>query len=146
MNVIAHRRSADGDTDGVPIVPLDELLARSDFVSLHVPLTESTRNLIGAREFDLMRPGVVLVNTARGAVVDEHALYDALLDGRVGAAALDVFSVEPPVGNPLLDLPTVIVSPHNGGYSDLVTEQTARSAAARIVAGLAPSTAQHKEN
>jgi D-3-phosphoglycerate dehydrogenase len=146
MNVIAHRRSADGDTDGVPIVPLDELLATSDFVSLHVPLTEGTRNLIGAREFDLMRPGMVLVNTARGAVVDEHALYDALLGGRVGAAALDVFSVEPPVGNPLLDLPTVIVSPHNGGYSDLVTEQTARSAAARIVAGLAPLTAQHKEN
>jgi phosphoglycerate dehydrogenase-like enzyme len=142
MDVITHRRSS-GDTDGVPNVSLGELLARSDFVSVHVPLTDGTRGLIGARELAMVRPGMVLVNTARGAVVDEQALYDALVDGRVGAAALDVFSVEPPGRLPLFDLPNVVVSPHNGGYSDLVTEQTARGAAERIVARLS---AQHKEN
>jgi D-3-phosphoglycerate dehydrogenase len=147
MDVIAHRRSAtDEDTDGVRMVSLDELLTSSDFVSLHVPLTDRTRNMIGARELGMVRPGMVLVNTARGAVIDEQALCDALVSGRVGACALDVFSVEPPVGTPLLDLPNVVVSPHNGGYSDLVTERTARGAAARIVAGLAPLPAQHKEN
>lgn len=146
MDVIAHRRSAGDDTDGVPIVPLDELLARSDFISVHVPLTDGTRGLIGARELGLVRAGTVLVNTARGAVVDEQALYDALLAGRVGAAALDVFSTEPPGALPLFELPNVVVSPHNGGYSDLVTERTARGAAERIVAGLVPLPAPHKEN
>jgi phosphoglycerate dehydrogenase-like enzyme len=147
MDVIAHRRSvSDDDSDGVSMVSLDELLTSSDFISLHVPLTDATRGMIGARELALVRPGMVLVNTARGAVVDEQALYDALVAGRVGAAALDVFSVEPPGPSPLFDLPNVVVSPHNGGYSDVVTELTARSAAARIVAGLAPLPAQHKEN
>jgi D-3-phosphoglycerate dehydrogenase len=147
MDVIAHRRSAGTqDSDGVSMVSLDELLTSSDFISVHVPLTDATRGMIGARELALVKPGTVLVNTARGAVVDEQALYDALVDGRIGAAALDVFSVEPPGPMPLFDLPNVVVSPHNGGYSDLVTELTARSAAERIVAGLAPLPAQHKEN
>jgi D-3-phosphoglycerate dehydrogenase len=147
MNVIAHRRSGAGGSDGVPMVGLDELLASADFISLHVPLTEETRGLIGEREFGLMRPDVVLVNTARGAVVDERALHAALVSGKVGACALDVFSVEPPGPSPLFDLPNVVVSPHNGGYSDLVTELTARSAAERIVAGLAPpEVVQNKEN
>jgi D-3-phosphoglycerate dehydrogenase / 2-oxoglutarate reductase len=146
MDVIAHRRSGTQDSDGVSMVSLDELLTSSDFISLHVPLTDATRGMIGARELALVRPGTVLVNTARGAVVDEQALYDALVDGRIGAAALDVFTVEPPGPSPLFDLPNVVVSPHNGGYSDLVTELTARSAVARIVAGLAPLGAQHKEN
>jgi D-3-phosphoglycerate dehydrogenase len=147
MDVIAHRRSGGTqDSDGVSMVSLDELLTSSDFISVHVPLTDATRGMIGARELALVKPGTVLVNTARGAVVDEQALYDALVDGRIGAAALDVFSVEPPGPMPLFDLPNVVVSPHNGGYSDLVTELTARSAAERIVAGLAPLPAQHKEN
>jgi D-3-phosphoglycerate dehydrogenase len=147
MDVIAHRQSTGTqDSDGVSMVSLDELLTSSDFISVHVPLTDATRGMIGARELALVKPGTVLVNTARGAVVDEQALYDALVDGRIGAAALDVFSVEPPGPMPLFDLPNVVVSPHNGGYSDLVTELTARSAAERIVAGLAPLPAQHKEN
>ncbi len=147
MDVIAHRRStATDDTDGVRMVPLDELLATADFISLHVPLTDATRGLLGPAELKLVKPGVVLVNTARGAVVDQDALYAALVDGRIGACALDVFPVEPPGPSPLFDLSNVIVSPHNGGYSDLVTELTARTAAERIVAGLAPLPAQHKEN
>jgi D-3-phosphoglycerate dehydrogenase / 2-oxoglutarate reductase len=147
MNVVAHRRSATGgEVDGVSMLPLDELLSTSDFVSLHVPLTDATRGLIGARELGLLRPGAVLVNTARGAVVDEQALYTALSDGTLGSAAVDVFSTEPPGHLPLFDLPNVIVSPHNGGYSDLVTELTARSAADRIVAGLARLSETHEEN
>jgi D-3-phosphoglycerate dehydrogenase / 2-oxoglutarate reductase len=137
MEVVAHRQSAtSGEVDGVALLPLDELLSTSDFVSLHVPLTDGTRGLIGARELALLPPGAVLVNTARGAVVDEDALYRALSDGTLGAAALDVYSTEPPGHLPVFDLPNVVVSPHNGGYSDLVTQQTARSAADRVVAGL----------
>jgi D-3-phosphoglycerate dehydrogenase len=148
MDVIAHRRSTGtDDTDGVRIVSLDELLTTADFVSLHVPLTDTTRGLLGARELGLMRPGSVLVNTARGAVVDDEALYDALKGGPIGACAIDVFATEPPQRDlPLFDLPNLIVSPHNGGYSDLVTEQTARGAAERIVAGLARLSHQDKEN
>ncbi|WNI16463.1 NAD(P)-dependent oxidoreductase [Actinacidiphila sp. ITFR-21] len=137
MRVLVHRRSAAAvDEPGVRTVPLDELLAASDFVSLHVPLTDATRHLLGAREFGLMRPGVVLVNTARGDVVDERALDDALASGRVAAAALDVFPREPPPPTPLLARRNVVLSPHNGGYSDLVMEQTAAAAVAALADGL----------
>jgi phosphoglycerate dehydrogenase-like enzyme len=137
MDVVVHRRTPGADTDGVRTVGLDELLAVSDFVSLHVPLTERTRHLIGAREFALMKPGTVLVNTARGEVVDERALQDALATGRVAAAALDVFPTEPPPPSGLLDRRDVVLSPHNGGYSDLVMEQTAAAAVDSLLTALA---------
>nr|WP_246400874.1 NAD(P)-dependent oxidoreductase [Jiangella mangrovi] len=130
MDVLVHRRTPDPAADaaaGVRTVGLDELLTASQFVSLHVPLTDHTRHLIGPREIGLM-DGVVLVNTARGEVVDEDALYQGLLDGHVAAAALDVFTDEPPAGSPLLGLRTVVLSPHNGGYSDLVMRRTAAAA------------------
>jgi len=136
MDVIAYRRSAADNGDGVHQVGLDELLARSDFISVHVPLTEQTRSLIGRREFGLMRDGVVLVNTARGAVVDERELYRALVSGKVAACGLDVFENEPPGDSPLLTLPNVVASPHNGGYSDVITNLTALTAARRLIAGL----------
>ncbi len=83
-------------------VPLDELLAQVDALTLHCPLNEHTRNLIGARELALLKPGAFIVNTARGGLIDEQALADALRDGHLGGAATDVLSVEPPVnGNPL---------------------------------------------
>ena len=103
--------------DGVEAVSLDELLRRSDIVTLHVPLNHSTQVLVGARELALLRPGAILVNTSRGGVVDEAALYTALTDGRLRAAALDVFSNEPPIGTPLLDLPNVVLTPHTAGLS-----------------------------
>lgn len=129
MRVLVHRRSGVAvDEPGVQVVPLDELLAASDYLSLHVPLTDETRHLLGAREFGLMKRGVVLVNTARGEVVDERALDAALACGGVAAAALDVFPQEPPPPTPLLVRRNVVLSPHNGGYSDIVMEQTAAAA------------------
>ena len=95
--------------------PFDEVLARADHLSLHCPLTEETRGLIGAREFGLMRRNAVLINCARGGIVDEQALLAALTTRRIAGAALDVLAVEPPVaGNPLLDLdlPNLLITPH----------------------------------
>jgi glycerate dehydrogenase len=95
--------------------PFEEVLRHSDVLTLHLPLTESTRNLIGAAEFGLMKPSALLINTARGGVVDEAALLDALQQGRLAGAGTDVLAAEPPrQGNPLLDvdLPNLIVTPH----------------------------------
>ncbi|MFF4600708.1 NAD(P)-dependent oxidoreductase [Amycolatopsis sp. NPDC001319] len=137
MDVVVARRSAEPITDeGVRSVSVAELLALSDFVSVHVPLTEQTRGLLGAAELAAMRPGAVLVNTARGAVVDEAALYDALVSGHLAAAGLDVWSSEPPTDRKLLELPTVVASPHNGGYSDLTTRLTALTAVDRLIEGV----------
>jgi len=93
--------------------PLDELLVESDIVSLHVPATPATNNLLDDRRLALLRPGAVIVNTARGSLVDDAALIAALRRGQVAAAALDVFTTEPlPVDHPLLALPNVVVTPH----------------------------------
>lgn len=104
-------RPAAGDR-----LPLGELLPQVDVLSLHCPLTEQTRQMIGARELALMKPHALLINTARGGLVDEQALADALRAGHLGGAAFDVLSEEPPrQGNPLLagDIPRLIVTPHN---------------------------------
>src|SRR5690606_37283952 len=97
-------------------VPLDELLAQVDVLSLHCPLTEQTRNLIGARELALLKPGALLIYTARGGLVDEQALANALRSGHLGGAASDVLTEEPPRnGNPLLapDIPRLILTSHS---------------------------------
>jgi glycerate dehydrogenase len=110
MNVVA---TGSKPRDG--LVALDELLARSDVISLHCPLTDATRKLIGPRELGLMKSDAILINTARGGLVDEAALADALLNGRIGGAGIDVLPEEPPRnGNILLDLdlPNLIVTPH----------------------------------
>jgi phosphoglycerate dehydrogenase-like enzyme len=117
----------------VEAVALDTLLAAADVVSLHVPLLRTTRGLIGARELALMRPGAILVNTARGGVVDEAALVDALEHGRLRAAALDVFADEPPVGSRLLSLPNVVLSPHVAGLSIRSVSEMSRSATSSVI-------------
>ncbi len=94
--------------------PLDQLLAEADFVSLHVPLTESTRHLIGARELSRMKPTAILINTARGPVVDEEALVAALKAGVIAGAGLDVYEQEPLVHPGLVELPNVVLLPHVG--------------------------------
>jgi D-3-phosphoglycerate dehydrogenase / 2-oxoglutarate reductase len=114
-------------------VGLDVLLTASDVVSLHVPLLPTTRGLIGARELALMRPGAILVNTARGEVVDEGALADALESGRLRAAALDVFANEPPTASRLLALPNVVLSPHIAGISTTSVRDMTRHATASVI-------------
>jgi D-3-phosphoglycerate dehydrogenase len=113
-------------------VGLEELLRNSDFVSIHIPLTESTRCLIGQREISMMKPGAVLVNTSRGAVVDEKALAEALKAGRIGGACLDVFEKEPPVGSPILECPNTVLTPHIGASTAEAQREAALIIAEKI--------------
>jgi glycerate dehydrogenase len=110
--MVANRMGGEREPDRID---LHEMLAQVDVLSLHCPLTPATRNLIAARELALMRPDALLINTARGGLVDAEALAQALRAGRIGGAAIDVLTQEPPVdGSPLLapDLPNLIVTPH----------------------------------
>jgi D-3-phosphoglycerate dehydrogenase len=104
---------------GVELVSLDELLARSDFITVHTPKTKETTKLLGKQAFHKMKPGIRLINCARGGIVDEAALYEAIKEGKVAAAALDVFETEPPPADfPLRDLPNVILTPHLGASTE----------------------------
>lgn len=126
MRVLAyspHLSEMDAVESGAERVGLDELLERSDVVTIHLVLSESTRHIVDARGLARMKPSAVLVNTSRGALVDETALVAALRDRRIAGAALDVFDVEPlPAGHPFTELDNVILSPHSGGF----TEETYR--------------------
>jgi D-3-phosphoglycerate dehydrogenase / 2-oxoglutarate reductase len=120
MRVLAYDPFvAAGDVpDGVVMCELDVLLGSSEFVSLHVPLTEPTRGMLGRREFDLIRPGAMVINVARGEVIDLDAMYAALQEGRVAGAALDTFEREPPeLTHPIYRDPRVILTPHRVGLS-----------------------------
>ena len=113
-NVIAYSRSQVSDPAIDAQVSLEQLLQEADIVSLHCPLTDQTRGLIGQAQLALMKKAAILINTARGAVVDSAALAAALKDGRIAGAACDVFEMEPPLpqDHPLLDCPNTIVTPH----------------------------------
>jgi glyoxylate reductase len=145
---VARRASGFGmevlhtrDTD------LDDLLRRSDFVSLHTPLNDDTRGLIGERELGLMRPHAILVNTARGEIVDTDALVAALHEGRIGGAALDVTDPEPLPGNhPLLNAPRVTVVPHIGSASTRTRAAMADMAVDNLLAALAGERMPHVAN
>ena len=121
ITVIYTNRSGPVDSQ-LEWVPFEELLARTDVVSLHCPLTEDTRHLIGAKELRAMRPDAFLVNTTRGPVVDEEALAAALRSGEIAGAGLDVFEFEPEVGESLLELENVVLVPHLGSATDETRE------------------------
>jgi len=121
----------------VALVSLNDLLERADFVSVHVPLVDSNRDLIGANQLALMKPTARLVNTARGGIVDESALCDALRSGRLAAAAADVFETEPPGDNPLLKLPNFIATPHIGASTLEAQVSVAFDVAEEVAAVLA---------
>jgi len=100
---------------GLELVPLDELIAKADYISLHLPKTEDSVGLFGEEQFKKMKDGVIFINCARGGIVDENALAQAIKSGKVAAAAVDVFDKEPPdEDNPLLGLENVILTPHIG--------------------------------
>jgi glyoxylate reductase len=122
---------------GARFVTLDELLAESDFVSLHVNLTDQTRHLMNAERLGWMKPSAVLVNTSRGPVIDQKALYEALRDGTIFAAALDVTDPEPiPQDDPLLTLDNCLVVPHIASASRATRSRMASMAAANLLAGV----------
>jgi glyoxylate reductase len=119
---------------GLTFVPLDQLLAESDFVSLHSPLNEGTRHQIGMRELSLMKPTAFLINTARGAIVDEAALVRALTERKIAGAGLDVFEHEPVVDPALLEMPNVVLVPHLGSATVEVRESMANIVVDNIIA------------
>jgi D-3-phosphoglycerate dehydrogenase len=137
LSVIAydrHHRTGD-QQDGVAFVEeLDELLVRSDAISLHVPSNPQTRQLLGAAQLARMKPSALLINTARGDLIDTAALTEALERGRLGGAGLDVTDPEPlPADHPLRARPNVLITPHTAFSSDSAIEDLARSAAHNVL-------------
>jgi D-3-phosphoglycerate dehydrogenase len=118
---------------GVEFVELDDLYRTSDVVSIHLRLSPATEGFIGPSQLALMKSTAILINTARGAIVDEVALIDALVKGRIAGAGLDVFSTEPlPAGHPLAQLPNVVMTPHCAGIAPEALESGLRMAVENI--------------
>ena len=139
MEILYHNRSRKEEAEeelGARYLELDELLRESDFVSIHTPLTDETRHLIGERELGLMQETAVLVNTSRGPVVDEGSLADALEDKRIFAAGLDVYEEEPKVHPRLLELENVVLAPHIGSATIETRDRMATLAAENLAAVL----------
>jgi glyoxylate reductase len=140
MRVLYYSRSrvADEASRGVEYADLDTLLQESDIVSLHVPLTENTHHLIGERELAFMKEGSFLINTSRGPVIDEDALYRSLKEGHLGGAGLDVFDNEPlRDDSPLLELSNIVLAPHIGSASTRTRTVMAEMCAKNLIAALA---------
>lgn len=134
------------DKIGVDKVELDELLARADFITLHVPLTDATRNILSAENIAKTKKGVRIVNCARGGLVDEEALAEALKSGHVAGAGFDVFSVEPATENPLFNLPNVVCTPHLGAATTEAQENVALQVAEQMADYLLTGAVQNALN
>ncbi|MBV9542898.1 MAG: D-glycerate dehydrogenase [Chloroflexi bacterium] len=137
MQILYFSRHLAAGDEGARLVSLDELLSKSDFVSLHVPLTSETHHLINADSLKKMKPSAILINTARGPVVDSDALHDALKSGTIAGAALDVTEPEPlPGSHKLLSLPNCLVVPHIGSASVATRAAMSRIAVDNLLAGV----------
>ncbi|TNF52403.1 phosphoglycerate dehydrogenase [bacterium] len=131
---------------GVKVVKLEDLFKKSDIITIHTPLTDETRSLINADAMNKMKKGVMLINSARGGIVDEQALYDALKSGKVAAAAFDVFSEEPPKDCPLLELDNFIATPHLGAATQEAQDNVAIAVSEQIVDYLIHGTIRNAVN
>lgn len=131
---------------GIEGVSLDELYARSDYITVHTPMTQETRNLINAEAFKKMKRGVFILNCARGGIVNEEDLYGAIQSGIVAGVALDVFIKEPPVDNPLLGLEQVVCTPHLGASTDEAQENVATAVADQVIDYLVRGTIRNAVN
>lgn len=129
---------------GVTFVSIEEVLKSADFLSLHAPLNDETKGMIGADELALMKSTAFLINTARGGLIDEDALYKALKSNQIAGAALDVFVDEPPVGSPLLQLENVVITPHIGAQSQESIERMGIMAAENILCVLRGERPHHQ--
>ncbi len=132
MTVVAYDPYVKA-VDGIQMVTLDELLAQADYISLHLPKTKESAGMIGAEQFGKMKNGVRIINCARGGIVDENALYEALTSGKVAGAALDVFAEEPPTDWKLLKLDNVIGSPHIGAATKEAQARVGAEVAAKLI-------------
>lgn len=119
--------------NGIKLVPFEELLKESDYISLHVPKTQETTNMLGAEQFAKMKDGVRIINCARGGIIDEEALYEALTSGKVAGAALDVFAEEPTTDWKLLKLDNVLGSPHIGASTKEAQERVGAEVAEKLI-------------
>ncbi len=150
MDVVSYDPYVDADAMadvGVEKVELDELCRRSEFVSVHVPVTDATRGLVGEEEFDLMGDDAYFINTARGAIIDQDALEAALEAGELRGAALDVYDEEPlPEDHPLLDMPNVVTTPHLAGAAEEVIDRHSEMVVDDIAAVLDGETPEHVAN
>jgi D-3-phosphoglycerate dehydrogenase / 2-oxoglutarate reductase len=134
------------EADGVELVELDQLLAESDAISLHAPLLPSTRGMIAREQLDAMRDDAVVVNTSRGPLVVLDDILDALRDGRIGGAGLDVFEVEPPPADKLQGVPNLIASPHTAFYSEAAVKESQTKAATQIIRVLTGGSPDYRVN
>jgi D-3-phosphoglycerate dehydrogenase len=132
MTVIAYDPYVK-EAEGIKLVTLDELLAQADYISLHLPRTKESANMIGAEQFAKMKKGVRIVNCARGGIINEDALYEALTNGTVTGAALDVFAEEPPTNWKLVKLDNVIASPHIGAATREAQARVGAEVAAKLI-------------
>jgi D-3-phosphoglycerate dehydrogenase len=149
MSVIAYDPYISAEMaakKGIDLLDFNELLARSDFVTLHIPRTEKTAGLIGESALGLMKPTAYIVSCARGGIVDETALYDALKAGKIAGAALDVFEKEPPEGSPLLGLENIITTPHLGASTREAQENASVTTAKDVLAVLTNETPKNAVN
>ena len=122
---------------GVQLATLDEVVAKSDFITIHIPKTPETTGMIGKAQFAKAKPNLRIVNCSRGGIIDEAALYEALKSGQIAGAGLDVFVNEPPKGSPLLELPNILVTPHLGASTDEAQEKAGISVAKSVRLALA---------